>query len=125
MPEVVINLTATPIDLGKLHSILAPDPIKLSEAESTELTATVAQFDERFLNQQWNESDNLLRSSPHLEHTFDHQFRQMLLSIYTANQTNLDAVLNRLDAIYGLKIVRHLYKGYCAMHGIPNRLAVE
>jgi hypothetical protein len=45
----------------------------------------------------------------------------MLLSIYTADQTNLDAVLARLHPIYGSGIVRHLYKGYCARHGIPVR----
>jgi hypothetical protein len=27
------SLTATPRDFGKLHDILAPDPLKLSEAE--------------------------------------------------------------------------------------------
>jgi hypothetical protein len=118
-PERVIDLTATPRDFGKLHDILSPDPIKLSEAEVAELTACVEQFDKLFLNQQWDASDSLLRDSPHLEHTFDHQFRRMLLSIYTADQANLDAVLARLHPIYGSGIVRHLYKGYCAMHRIP------
>jgi hypothetical protein len=43
----------------------------------------------------------------------------MLLSIYTADRANLEAVLDRLHPIYGAGIVRHLYKGYCARHGIP------
>ena len=124
-PEHVIDLTATPRDSGKLHNVLTPDPIKLSEAEVTELTTTVAQFDKLFINQQWDASDNLLRSSRRLEHTFDHQFRRMLLSIYTANQTNLDAVLTRLHSTYGSKMVHHLYKGYCARHRIPNRATVQ
>ena len=124
-PEQVIDLTATPRDFGKLHDILAPDPIKLSEAEVKELTAIVAQFDKLFLDEQWDASDNLLRDSPHLEHTFDHEFRRMLHSIYTANQTNLDAVLARLHSTYGSQIVYHLYKGYCARHRIPKRANVQ
>lgn len=124
-PEQVIDLTATPRDFGKLHDILAPDPIKLSEAEIKELSATVAQFDKLFLDEQWDASDNLLRGSPHLEHTFDHEFRRMLHSIYTANQTNLDTVLSRLHSIYGSQIVYHIYKGYCARHRIPSRATVQ
>lgn len=124
-PEQVIDLTATPRDFGKFHDILAPDPIKLSEAEIKELSATIAQFDKLFLDEQWDASDNLLRGSPHLEHTFDHEFRRMLHSIYTANQTNLDTVLSRLHSIYGSQIVYHIYKGYCARHRIPNRVTVQ
>jgi len=124
-PEQVIDLTATPRDFGKLHDILAPDPITLSEAEIKELSATVAQFDKLFLDQQWDASDNVLRSSPHLEHTFDHAFRRMLHSIYTADQTNLDAALRRLHSIYGSQIVHHVYKGYCARHRIPNRATAQ
>jgi hypothetical protein len=123
-PEQVIDLTATPRDFGKLRDILAPDPINLSEAEIKKLLATIAQFDKLFLDEQWDASDNLLRGSPHLEHTFDHGFRRMLHSIYTANQTNLDAAQSRLHSIYG-SIVYHVYKGYCARHGIPNRATVQ
>ena len=124
-PEQVIDLTATPRDYGKLHNILAPDPIKLSEAEIKELSATVAQFDKLFLDEQWDASDNLLQGSPHFEHTFDHEFRRMLHSIYTANQTNLDAVLSRLRSTYGSQIVYHVYEGYCARHRIPSRATVQ
>ena len=124
-PEQVIDLTATPRDFGKLHDILAPDPMKLSEAETKDLSATVAQFDKLFLDEQWDASDNLLRRSPHFEHTFDYEFRRMLHSIYTANQTNLDAVLNRLHSTYGSLIVYHIYKGYCDRHLIPNRMTVH
>lgn len=123
-PEQVIDLTATPHDLGKLHDVLAPDPIALSEAEINELSATVAQFDTLFLDQQWDASDKLLRGSLHLEHTFDHAFRRMLHSIYTADQTSLDAVLSRLHSTYGSQLVSHVYKGYCARHRIPNRAIV-
>ena len=124
-PEQVIDLTATPRDFGKLHDILAPDPITLSEAEIKDLPATVAQFDKLFLDQQWDASDNVLRSSPHLEHTFDHGFRRMLHAIYTADQTNLDAALRRLHSIYGSQLVHHVYKGYCARHRIPNRATAQ
>jgi hypothetical protein len=123
-PDNVIDLTVTPRDFGKLDDILAPNPIKLSEAEMKELTATVAQFDKLFLDEQWDASDYLLRGSPHLAHTFDHEFRRMLHSIYTANQRTLDAVLGRLHSVYGAKIVYHIYKGYCARHRIPNRATI-
>ena len=124
-PEQVIDLTATPRDFGKLHDILAPDPLKLSEAEIKELSTIVAQFDKLFLDQQWDASDNVLRDSLHLQHTFDHAFRRMLHSIYTADQTNLDAALRRLHSTYGSQIVHHVYKGYCARHRIPNRATAQ
>ncbi len=120
-----IDLTAIPRDYGKLNNILTPSPLRVSEAETKELAATVAQFDNLFLNEQWEASDILLRNSSDLAHTFDHEFRRMLHSIYTANQANLDAVLTRLYPIYGSQIVYHIYKGYCARHGIPNRMAVK
>ena len=121
--EQVIDLTATPRDLGALHAILTPDPITLSEPEIEELASTVAHFDRLFLDQQWDASHRVLQASPHLEHAFDHGFRSMLHAIYTANQANLDAVLNRLHATYGSQIVYHVYAGYCARHGIPSRLS--
>jgi hypothetical protein len=123
--EQVIDLTATPRDFGKLRDILAPDSVALNEAEIRELSATVAQFDTLFLAEQWDASDNVLRASPQLEHTFDHGFRRMLHAIYTANQTSLDAALDRLHSIYGSQIVYHIYKGYCARHRIPNRATVQ
>lgn len=120
-PESVIDLTSVPRDFGRLNDILAPNPLALSEIDAADLSATVGQFDSLFLSQQWDASDIALRQSPHFEHTFDHQFRRMLHSIYTANQANLDAILPRLHSIYGSQIVHHIYKGYCARHGIPNR----
>ena len=99
--------------------------MKLSEALTKDLAATVGQFDKLFLDQQWNTCDELLRGSRHLEHAFDHEFRRMLHSTYTANQTNLDAVLKRLQSAYGSQIVYHLYKGYCARHRIPNRATIQ
>ena len=124
-PEQVVDLTATPRDFGKLNDVLAPDPVKLGEAEMTELAATVAQFDKLFLGEQWDASDYLLRSSPHLAHTFDYGFRRMLHSIYSANQKSLDAVLAQLHSVYGAGIVHHIYKGYCARHHIPDRAAFQ
>lgn len=123
--EQVIDLTATPRDFGKLHDILAPDPITLNEADIRDLSATVARFDKLFLAEQWDASDEVLRGCPHLEHTFDHGFRRMLHSIYTANQASLDAVLSRLHSVYGSQIVYHIYKGYCARHRIPSRATVQ
>lgn len=125
-PEHVIDLTANPHDFGKLTAVLAPNPLRLKEAEVTELTAVVKQFDDMlFLNEQWQESDHLLRSTPYLKQTFDHQFRRMLLSIYTANQPVLETVLTELYPTYGQQIVYHLYKGYCTEHGIPIRTTVK
>jgi hypothetical protein len=120
--ERVIDVTATPHDFSKLTRILTPNPIKLSETDVTELSATVAEFDELFLSEHWQASDDLLRRHSTLDHTFDHQFRQMLHAIYTASQERLDAVLPRLASVYGNQIVSHLYGGYCTQHGIPNRM---
>lgn len=117
----VVDLTATPRDFSKLNGVLTPNPIKLSHSEITELSAVVEEFDRVFLSEQWDAADGLLRSSSHLEHTFDHQFRRMLFSIYTADEANLEAVLTLLHATYGQQIVYHFYKGYCAKHRIPNR----
>jgi hypothetical protein len=120
--ENVLDLTASRHDFVKLHDTLTPDPIRLSEAEVKELTAILAQFDALFLGEQWDASDDLLRNSSHLAHTFDHMFRRMLHSIYTANQTELETVLARLHSTYGSQIVYHLYQGYCAKYHIPDRL---
>jgi hypothetical protein len=106
-----------------LDDVLAPDPIALDEAETEALARTVAQFDATFLDQQWDQSDNVLLRSAQFDHTFDHQFRRMLHAIYTADQARLDAVLPRLHGVYGEQIVSHLYSGYCSAHGIPNRMS--
>ena len=116
---------ATPRDLSKLKDILATDPVALTKAELEELSVIMDRFDKSFLGERWDAADWLLRESPQLEHTFDHQFRRMLHSIYTANQSDLDASLSRLHAVYGEQIVNHIYKGYCATHRIPNRLSAS
>jgi len=56
---------------------------------------------------------------------FDHQFRRMLHSIYTADQEALSSLLPRLHATYGEQLVFHLYSGYCKEHKIPNRASVR
>jgi hypothetical protein len=122
--EQVIDLTATPRDVARLDAILTPNPIALDRAEIEELSATVAKFDRLFLSEQWEASDAVLQSTAPLAQTFDHGFRRMLHSIYTADRTSLDSVLSRLHSIHGVQIVHHLYKGYCARHHIPNRMTV-
>jgi hypothetical protein len=119
----VIDLTGNQRGFGALHDILVPNPIALNEGETGELTTTVAQFDAIFLNEQWEECDNLLRRTQHLGHTFDHQFRRMLHAIYTADGPGFDTAFARLRAIYGKQNVLHLYKGYCTENRIPNRIS--
>jgi len=119
----VIDLTDDPRAFGALDDVLAPDPIALDEAETEALARTVAQFDATFLDQQWDQSDNVLLRSAQFDHTFDHQFRRMLHAIYTADQARLDAVVSRLHGVYGEQIVSHLYRGYCNANGIPDRLS--
>jgi hypothetical protein len=121
----VIDLTGNQREFSALHDILRPDPIVLNKGETEELTTTVAEFDKTFLNERWKESDGVLRCTQHLGHTFDHQFRRMLHSMYTANRPGLDAALAQLHAIYGEQIVWHLYKGYCTKHRIPNLATME
>jgi hypothetical protein len=123
-PDRVIDLTRDRRDFAALHAILTPAPLALAEPDVAELAAVVARFDAIFLSQQWAESDALLRRTAHFGHTFDHQFRRMLHAMYTADQAGLDAALARLHAVYGEGIVLHLYRGYCAAHGIPNRATV-
>jgi hypothetical protein len=119
----VIDLTRDQRAFGALDDILRPRPLALDAGRTDELSATVAEFDARFRGEQWDESGDLLRrAAPHLGETFDHQFRRMLHAMYTADQAGLDAVLAQLHAVYGQQIVWHLYKGYCAQHGIPNRV---
>jgi hypothetical protein len=122
MFEKTIDLTANPKDFGKLQEVLTPLPIKLSDAEIDELSTTVGEFDRLFLAERWEASGNLLSGASRLKHTFDHMFRRMLHSIYTANQINQEVILNQLHSVYGSDIIRHIYKGYCERHGIPNRL---
>lgn len=121
----VINLTGDQRAFGALNNILRPHPIALDGGQSDELSTTVEEFDTHFLNERWAESDNVLRRADHLRHTFDHLFRCMLHSIYTADQAGLDAALAQLHPVYGQQIVWHLYKGYCTKHGIPNRAIAE
>jgi hypothetical protein len=122
-PPRAIDLTAAPRDFAKLERVLTPEPLQLSEAEVAGLARTVARFDELFLGEQWDASDEVLRSSRHLAHAFDHEFRRMLHSMYTADRAGLDSVLARLHSTYGEPLVYHVYQGYCARHGIPNRAA--
>lgn len=122
--DQVIDLTGHPRDFGKLNDILAPDPLTLSADQVSELSDTVAQFDALFLGQQWEAADDVLRNNSHFEHTFDHGFRRMLYSIYTADQASLDDIMRQLHSVYGSQLVYHKYKGYCALHGIPNRAVV-
>ena len=119
--QQVIDLTTNQRDFGRLSSVLTPDPIRLSETGITELANAVKQFDGLFLNEQWERSDDLLLATQEFEQTFDHQFRRMLLSIYTANQEGLEAVLNKLYPVYGENLVYHVHKGYCTAHSIPLR----
>jgi hypothetical protein len=123
--ENVLDLTAAPRRFEALNEILAPKPVALSKEELEELSASVARFDAVFLKEKWPESDEVLRRTGHLGHTFDHQFRRMLHSMYSGDQPALDATLARLHAVYGQQIVYHFYKGFCGRHGIPNRANVR
>jgi len=122
--EQLIDLTAQPRDLGRLHAILTPEPLKLNEPELTALSAHMAQFDTLFLGAQWDAALAVLDACPQCEQAFDHAFRRMLHAIYTADQARLDAVLGLLHATCGSQLVLHLYKGYCQRHGIPYRATV-
>jgi hypothetical protein len=119
-----IDLTTDPFNFEKLAAVLTPNPLRLSAEEVQDLSRVVAQFDELFLNERWDESDELLQRTAYLGHTFDHQFRRMLLSIYTADQAILEIMLGKLYPVYGEQTVHHVYQGYCRAHGIPNRANV-
>jgi hypothetical protein len=120
--SATLNLTNGPEDFPKLKGILTPYPLILSERDRAELEMTVGQFDEKFLNQDWKSSIELLINTPHLSQAFDHQFRIFLHSIYTGNREAFEVISDQMLQIYGDKITAHLYKGYCDLHGIPNRM---
>lgn len=122
--DKVVDVTADPRDFRKIERILPADPTSLTEGEIKELSGAAQEFDEAFLREQWAEANEVLLRHAHLGAAFDHQFRRMLHSIYTADQAALDVVLQRLHATYGEQIVFHLYSGYCEQHKIPNRASV-
>jgi hypothetical protein len=118
----VVDLTADQRDFRTVDSLLPPNPVSLSGREIEELSRVVHEFDTVFLREQWAEANEVLLRSAHLGAAFDHQFRRMLHSIYTADQRALDVILQQLHATYGEQIVYHLYSGYCKEHQIPNRV---
>jgi hypothetical protein len=118
----VLDLTADPHDFSKLEDMLAPGPVALTEAEADELKAVAARFDATFLGSRWDEADEVLREAGRFGHTFDHQFRRMLHSLYTADGGGFEAAHGRLLSVYGRNIMRHIYKGYCHQHRIPSRI---
>lgn len=116
-----IDLTSDDRDFSRLEQILTPRPLSLGVDEVAELEALMTEFDARFLREDWDGARDVLVAASHLATTFDHQFRQMLLAMYTADQEGLEAVLAALNPVYGEQLVYHLYAGYCREHGIPNR----
>lgn len=117
----VIDLTPNWRDFRKLDRIFPIQPISLTEPEVEELSRTVEEFDSIFLREHWSQASEILQRTAHLEMAFDHQFRRMLHSIYTADQAALEPVLQHLHANYGEQLVFHIYSGYCKLHGIPNQ----
>jgi hypothetical protein len=117
----VVDLTADQRDFGKIERILPPDPLSLSGPEFEELSRAMEEFDRSFLRERWAEAYGVLQRYSHFGAAFDHQFRRMLHSIYTADQGALDTALHRLHGTYGEQIVFHLYSGYCKEYDIPNR----
>lgn len=116
-----IDLTLDNRDFTKLEAILTPAPLALHADDVHALRAFMAEFDRRFLGEDWDGAGDVLVGAGRLDDTFDHQFRQMLLSMYTADQHGLEATLSRLNPVYGEQLVHHLYAGYCTEHAIPNQ----
>ena len=73
----------------------------------------------------WTAAHGVLEQSSRLAASFDHQFRRMLLAMYTADHAALDRALAALQSVYGQQLVYHFYAGYCDKHGIPNRAVVS
>lgn len=119
--DQVIDLRSDPAGFATLDTVLPPAPLALDEAATAALAATVVRFDAVFLQSRWDDAAAVLRSSAALADSFDHGLRRLLLAIYTADQAALDAVLPPMQARHGAQLVRHLYRGYCAEHGIPDR----
>lgn len=116
-----IDMTREPRELTRLDAILTPAPLALDAAQTAELHDVVATFDRLFLASRWDESARVLDRSAQFAETFDHRFRRMLHAIYTANAPALEAAEDALVRVYGRNLVGHIYRGYCAAHGIPDR----
>jgi len=119
--DQVIDLRNDPRGFAALDDVLPAAPLALDDAATAALAAAVARFDSVFLASRWDDAADVLRASAALSESFDHGLRRLLLAIYTADQAALDAVLPALQARHGAQLVRQLYRGYCAEHGIPDR----
>ncbi len=120
--SATLDLTNGTDDFPKLKGILTPEPLTLNQTDLSELERVAGAFDKSFLNQKWEASLDLLTGTPHLSHTFDHQFRVFLHAIYTGNRAAFETISDQMLSIYGDKITAHMYKGFCDLHGIPNRM---
>jgi hypothetical protein len=120
-----IDLTANDRDFWRLEGILTPGPLSLTREQQSALAAAMTEFDARFLGEDWTAARAVLAASSDLAGTFDHQFRRMLLAMYTADPNGLERALAALQPVYGEQLVHHFYAGYCSEHGIPNVAAVS
>ncbi len=118
----VVDLTQDWYDFEPVDRVLPIHPLFLTDLQIGDLSRAVSEFDARFLHEQWSQAKEVLLDSPELASTFDHQFRHLLHSLYTADAEAFEAAYGQLNTTYGEQHVFHVYSGYCKRHGIPNRL---
>ena len=118
----VVDVTQDWYDFDSVDRFLPAHPLSLTDRQIQDLAHAVEEFDTHFLREQWSQANEVLLGSSQLASTFDHQFRRLLHSLYTADAEGFEAAYGRLGTTYGEQYVFHLYSGYCKRHGIPSRL---
>ena len=120
--EMVVDLRRDRYDFGALNALLPPGRPSLAERERVVLARCLDGFDRVFLQEKFPEALAVLLNHGQFSELFDHRFRLMLYALYSANEGLLNAALSKLHGQVPEEEVAHLYSGYCAQHGIPNRL---
>ena len=120
--EMVVDLSGDRYDFSALDALLPPGRRSLAEPERVLLARCLDEFDRVFLQEKFPEALAVLLNHGQFSELFDHRFRLMLYALYSANEGLLNASLTKLHEQVPEKVVAHLYSGYCAQHGIPNRV---
>lgn len=117
-----IDLTGADRGFEALDDMLRPGPLALEPPQVAELESAMGRFDQLFLGEQWDAARAELDRAAVFRATFDHALRRMLHALYTADGPRVEAELQVLFATLGRAGTLHVYRGYCARHGIPVRI---
>lgn len=117
-----LDLTTDPRGFTALDGVLTLHPLALDAGRTAVLGESMAAFDSSFLSSQWEAAADHLEQASAYTDTFDHGLRRMLLALYTADGPAFERAFDRLCSDHGRNVTLHVYRGYCARHGIPVRI---